>query len=132
MAFLLTFAPSLKDMKTIRGIAIILGFLALGEFVSVMIRHFIPGSVAGMLLLFAALCLRIVKIESVREVADFLTCNMTIFFIPAFVGIMNEWGIIKTNFWGWVIVLISTTVIVMVCSGLAAEWTIKLKTRRRR
>ncbi|MBQ0150981.1 MAG: CidA/LrgA family protein [Bacteroidales bacterium] len=119
-------------MKTIRGIAIILGFLALGEFVSVMIRHFIPGSVAGMLLLFAALCLRIVKIESVREVADFLTGNMTIFFIPAFVGIMNEWGIIRTNFWGWVIVLISTTVIVMVCSGLAAEWTIKLKTRRRR
>lgn len=114
-------------MKTIKGIAIILAFLALGEVVSIMIRHFIPGSVVGMLLLFGALCLKVVKVETVREVADFLTGNMTIFFIPAFVGIMNEWGVIRTSFWGWVFVLVATTVIVMASSGLVAEWVIRAK-----
>jgi len=114
-------------MKTIKGIAIILAFLALGEVVSIMIRHFIPGSVVGMLLLFGALCLKVVKVETVREVADFLTGNMTIFFIPAFVGIMNECGVIRTSFWGWVFVLVATTVIVMASSGLVAEWVIRAK-----
>lgn len=119
-------------MKTIRGISVILAFLAIGEAVSILIRHFIPGSVLGMLLLFGALCLKWVKVETVHNVADFLTGNMTIFFIPAFVGIMNEWGIIRTSFWGWVMVLISTTVIVMASSGLIAEWTVRLKSRRQR
>lgn len=114
-------------MKTVKGIAIILAFLALGEVVSILIRHFIPGSVVGMLLLFGALCLKLVKVETVREVADFLTGNMTIFFIPAFVGIMNEWGVIRTSFWGWVFVLVATTVIVMATSGLIAEMTIRAK-----
>ena len=117
-------------MKIIKGIAIILGFLALGEVCSSLIGRFIPASVMGMILLFAALCLKIVKADSIREVATFLTDNMTIFFIPAFVGIMNEWGVIKTSFWGWVIVLIATTLIVMASSGLIAEMTIRIKSKK--
>jgi len=112
-------------MKTVKAIAIILAFLALGEVCSILMGRFIPASVLGMILLFVALCLKIVKADEIRDVATFLTDNMTIFFIPAFVGIMNEWGLIKTCFWGWIIVLVSTTLVVMGTSGLAAKIIIR-------
>ncbi|MCQ2161602.1 MAG: CidA/LrgA family protein [Bacteroidales bacterium] len=112
-------------MKTIKGIAIILAFLALGQVCSGLIGGFIPASVVGMILLFVALCLRIVKAEAIRDVASFLTDNMTVFFIPAFVGIMNQWGVIKTSLLGWCVVLVATILIVMATSGLIAEMIIR-------
>ena len=114
-------------MKIFKSLAIILAFLAAGEAVSFLINGFIPGSVVGMLLLFLCLCLKIVKVESIRVVADFLTDNMSIFFIPAFVGIMEQWGLIKLHFWGWIAVLVITTLIVMAVSGLSAGMMIHLK-----
>ncbi|MBO7318020.1 MAG: CidA/LrgA family protein, partial [Bacteroidales bacterium] len=45
----------------IKGICIILSFYAVGIGISHLIGGIIPGSVCGMLLLFAALCMRIVK-----------------------------------------------------------------------
>ncbi len=85
----------------LKGIFIILAFLALGMLCSYGIGQFIPGSVLGMVLLFLALKLRIVKADDVRPVADFLTKNMTLFFLPASIGIMEQWGIIKMNFVAW-------------------------------
>jgi len=112
-------------VKTVKGIAIILAFLAIGEVCSILMGRFIPASVVGMILLFVALCLKIVKADAIREVATFLTDNMTIFFIPAFVGIMNQWGVIKTSFWGWCIVMVATIFIVMATSGIIAELVIR-------
>ena len=105
-------------------------FLALGEVVSILSGRFVPGSVAGMVLLFAALCLGIVKSESIRTVATFLTDNMTIFFVPAFVGVIDQWGIIKLNLGAWLTILFITTIVVMVSTGLLSELIIKIGGRR--
>ncbi|MCQ2147292.1 MAG: CidA/LrgA family protein [Bacteroidales bacterium] len=98
---------------------------------SILIGNFIPSSVVGMILLFAALCLKVVKADAIREVATFLTDNMTVFFIPAFVGIMNQWGIIRTSFWGWCFVLVATALIVMATSGLIAELVIRMTGKKK-
>lgn len=103
-------------MKIIKGIFIILAHLVAGNLLSSLIG-FIPGSVAGMVLMFLSLLLGIVKEDSVREVAEFLTGNMTLFFLPAFMGIMDLWGILKVNFWGWIAVVAISTVAVLVSSG---------------
>lgn len=108
-------------MKIIKGIGILLVFLALGEVVSHFIGHFLPGSVIGMLLIFSALLLKIVKPEDIRTAADYLTGNMTILFVPAFAGIIDQWGLIKLHFWGWAAIIVLTTVLVMLSSGAAAE-----------
>lgn len=62
------------------GIFIILLFYAAGEFIGTLTGGLIPGSVIGMILLFAALCGKVVKPETVRPVARFLTDNMGLFF----------------------------------------------------
>ena len=79
------------------GIFIILLFYAAGEFIGTLTGGLIPGSVIGMILLFAALCGKVVKPETVRPVARFLTDNMGLFFLPAGVGIVNAMDILSQS-----------------------------------
>lgn len=113
-------------MNIVIGIAIILGFLALGEVGAYLMNHFIPGSVLGMILLFIALTLKWVKPDTIRPVAKFLTQNMSIFFIPAFMGILEQWDVIRLNFVEWIIVVLFSTIAVFFSSGYVAKIIIKL------
>jgi holin-like protein len=53
----------------------------------------IPGNVIGVILLFGLLASGIIKVEHVREGADFLLKHLVFFFIPVTVGLMNWWSI---------------------------------------
>ncbi|MBQ9545832.1 MAG: CidA/LrgA family protein [Bacteroidales bacterium] len=116
-------------MKVVNCFAIIMAFFALGEAASILMGHFVPGSVVGMVLLFAALCLRWVDAESIRPVAKFLTSNMILLFIPTFIGIIDTWGLLSSSLLEWFAVVVLTTVAVMASTGYcvqAVEW---LRTR---
>lgn len=105
----------------LKGIFIILLHLALGEGLSCLTGGFIPGSVFGMLLLFLSLLLKIVKPEDVRTVAEFLTGNMTVLFVPASIGIMEQWGLIKVNLIPWLAVTVISTVCVILVTGYTQQ-----------
>jgi holin-like protein len=51
----------------------------------------IPGNVIGVIMLFGLLASGIIKIEYIKEGADFLLKHLVFFFIPITVGLMN-WG----------------------------------------
>lgn len=104
-------------MRVITGIFVILAHLVAGNLLSWLIGGFMPGSVIGMVLLYITLRTGIVKEHWIRVVAVFLTDNMTMFFMPAFIGIMDLWGIISMNFWAWIAVLVLSTIVVMISSG---------------
>ena len=106
-----------KQIMYLKGILIIIGFLALGNAASLMLGNFIPGSVCGMVLLFAALAAKIIKADEVRPVADFLTKNMSLFFVPASIGIMEQWGLISSSLIGWVGVILISTLLVLISVG---------------
>ena len=105
-------------MNVFIGLFIILAFLTIGNLLSALLGGFMPGSVIGMLLLFVSLITGIVKDKWVRQVATFLTDNMMIFFMPAFMGIMDLWGVVKMDLWSWVAVMVVSTVLVMLSAGL--------------
>ncbi len=108
-------------MNHIKGVFILLSFLFLGEVVSYYIGAFIPGSVIGMLLLFVALCMGIVKPNDVREVATFLTRNMVMFFIPASVGIMSLWGSIAHCWEMLALICVITALLVIAVVGMVQQ-----------
>ena len=116
----------------LRGIFIILLHLALGYGCSELMAGFIPGSVCGMLLLFLSLMLGWVKAESIRTVAEWLTGNMAIFFIPAAIGILDLWDVIRTSWWQWILIVFISTVAVMAVSAWTQELTARLACRRTR
>lgn len=101
----------------IKGICLILFFYFLGIVISHLIGGIIPGSVCGMLLLFTALYLRLVKPESVKSVAKALTQNMAVLFVPAGVGIMAQYNIIAQNWVGILSISIGVTIIVLLSVG---------------
>ncbi len=116
----------------IKGIFIILACLGLGILGSHFIGGFLPGSVVGMLLLFFALMLKIVKPEDVRPVADFLTKNMTLFFLPAAIGIMEQWGLLRLNLLAWAVIVSLSTVCVLLSVCLTQDGMMALMNRLKR
>ncbi len=69
--------------------AVLFAFLAVGELVVYLTGIPIPSSIIGMLLLAAALKMRLVRLMWVDKVADFLVKNLGFFFVPAGVGLMR-------------------------------------------
>ncbi|WP_029550962.1 CidA/LrgA family protein [Thermococcus zilligii] len=84
-------------MKPYRGLAIIFGFYALGEFTSSALDLPIPGSVLGMLCLLTALLGGAVKLDWVESEAELFVKNMSIMFVPPGVGIMVYISLLKSQ-----------------------------------
>ncbi|MBQ6689169.1 MAG: CidA/LrgA family protein [Bacteroidales bacterium] len=105
----------------LKGFFIILLHWVAGNVISALAADFIPGSIIGMLLLLCSLLLGLVKDDDVRPVAGFLTDNMTIFFLPAFMGIMDLWGILKLDLLAWIAVIILSTVMVLISTGIVQQ-----------
>lgn len=118
-------------MNIFIGLFIILAFLVIGNLLSALLGGFIPGSVIGMLLLFLSLLTGVIKDKWVRQAATFLTDNMMIFFMPAFMGIMDLWGVVKMDLWAWIAVLVLTTILVMLASGLTQTFVERLVSRHK-
>ncbi|MFL2106074.1 CidA/LrgA family protein [Desemzia sp. FAM 23991] len=102
-------------MKIIKQLFWIFLFSFIGEIISALIASFIaiPGSVIGMILLFLALQFNWVRVEQVDEVGTWLTDNMGIFFVPAGVGLMSNFGVLANTWWQLLIIMAVTTILMM-------------------
>ena len=85
----------------------------------------LPGTILGMLILFVLLWTKVLKVESVEKVCDFLILNMIIFFLPPAVELLEYMTLLKTGFFKILVLLIVTTVITMVVTGKTVEYCIK-------
>ena len=75
------------------GLFHILLFWLAGNAIAYFTGSYISGNVIGMVLLFAALRLRIVKPHRVRPAARFLLGSMGLFFVPFGVGLMVSYDL---------------------------------------
>lgn len=82
----------------IRQLAILFGCLALGELIITLTHIPLPSSILGMLLLTLLLKLKVIRLEWVRSISDFLVTNIGFFFVPPGVAIMLYFDIIKAQF----------------------------------
>lgn len=119
-------------MKFLRQFAIILFVSFLGEILHILIPLPVPASVYGLLLMFTALCTGILKQEQVREAADFLIEIMPVMFIPAAVGLLDAWPILKLVCVPVIAITLITTVIVMAVTGQVTQRMIRHKPRSKR
>jgi putative effector of murein hydrolase LrgA (UPF0299 family) len=46
---------------------------------------------------------------------------MTMFFLPAFMGIMDLWGIIRMNIVAWVVVVVVSTLMVLLSAAFTQD-----------
>lgn len=112
-------------MKYLTQFVIIMGFTLLGEALQRLIPLPIPASVYGLLLLFAALCLKLVKLEQVKETAGFLTSILPILFVSPAVGIVEDWALIREDLVAILILLVASTVLTFGIAGRTAQAVLK-------
>jgi holin-like protein len=104
-------------LRYIKQFGIILLISFIGEILHALIPLPIPASIYGIVMLFAALELKLIPLSSVKEASAFLIEIMPVMFIPAAVGLMNSWDILRPAWLQYLIITVITTVVVMVISG---------------
>ena len=108
-------------MKYLSQFLIILGFTLAGEALQRIVPLPIPASVYGIVLLFSALCLGLVKVEQVKEAGGFLTSILPILFVSPAVGIVDDWGLIREDLLPILLLLLGSTVLTFGISGRLAQ-----------
>ena len=81
----------------VRQCFILFGCMALGELVVALTGLKLPSSIIGMLLLTLLLKAKVIKLEWVRGLTDFLIANLGFFFVPPGVALMLHFDLIKAE-----------------------------------
>lgn len=82
-------------MRILTQIGIVLGVCLVGELVAQVLPFPFPSSVIAMVLLFLLLCSKVIKPYHIQGKTDFLLKNMAFFFIPAGVGILENFDALR-------------------------------------
>ena len=112
-------------MKYLKQFLLILCITFVGELVKYVLPLPIPASIYGMVILFVGLMTGHIKLSSVKEVGKFLIEIMPVMFIPAGVGLVESWGILKPVLVPVCIITVVTIVTVMAVTGLLSQWVIR-------
>ncbi len=116
------FAP----MRILLQLALILGICYVGELIHDYTGIPIPGNILGMLILLLLLCLKVIKLEQIREVSDFFLKRLAFFFLPPAIGLMLVGDDVK-NQWPLLLILcIVLTIVTMAATG----WTVQLFSKK--
>ncbi|GIP58750.1 CidA/LrgA family holin-like protein [Paenibacillus sp. FSL W8-0186] len=115
-------------MNKLRRIALSVLQITLLFFISMVMNQLagmlhlpIPGSILGIIVIFALLKLNVIKLTWIEQGANLLLAELLLFFIPSAVGIMKYIPLLESDGVRILIVVISSTFIVMLSSGLIAS-----------
>ena len=117
-------------MRLVRQFLMVASISFLGEGIKALLPFPIPASVYGLILMFAALSFRVIKPCQVRDAARFLIEIMPVMFIPAAVGLLNAWDVLRPILLPVGVITVVSTVIVMAVTGRVTQAMIRLDEKR--
>ncbi len=104
------------------GILYILLCWLVGNALSALIGGYVSGNILGMVLMFAALTLKVIDAEKVRPAAKFLLGTMALFFVPYGVGLMTSYRAIMDNFVAIIVATLLSTALVIAVAGWVFQY----------
>lgn len=117
-------------MQYLKQFMIIALITLVGEAMSYLIPLPIPASIYGILILLFLLVSGRLKVESIKDVSSFLVAIMPVMFIPAFVGLMESYSLLRGSLAAYIIILVVSTFAVMAVSGLVTQRVIERKKKK--
>jgi len=97
----------------IQGLAVLLLFQSIGEGLAQLTHAPVPGPVIGLVLLLAALVLQQRRghgeWKPLAQAADGLLAHLSIFFVPAAVGVMLYWEPLAREGLTWIVAIVAST-----------------------
>ena len=112
-------------MKIIGQLFIILLISFAGELLNTLPPLPIPASIYGIILLFCLLEFKILPLKAVKETGDFLVSIMQLMFIPAAVGLLEAWDVIRPNWPAYILITLISTFVVLFISGRVTQAVIR-------
>lgn len=97
----------------------------IGEVLHLFVPLPVPASIYGLVLMLLGLKTGIVPLESVREAGFFLIDIMPLMFIPAAVGLLDSWGLLRPILIPFIAITAVSTVIVMAVTGRVTQRVIR-------
>ena len=109
-------------LKIFKQFTIIIVLSFIGEVLHTLIPFPIPASIYGILLLFLLLERKVLRLNDVKEVSDFLIFIMPLLFVPSAVGLIDAWYELRASLTAYVTIIVAVTLIVMIATGLITQW----------
>lgn len=107
------------------AVAVLLTFQLIGEALVQVAGLPLPGPLAGMLLLFAALVLRGGVPESLGHTSNTLLQNMMLLFIPAIAGVMLHFDRVAAEWQPFLVACVVGAAVTLVVTALTFQWLLK-------
>lgn len=114
-------------MKYLKQLLLILLFSVCGEVLQALIPLPIPAAIYGIVLMLIALCSGAMKPEAIADTAHFLIGIMPLLFVAPAVNILQNWGLIAPNLVPICIIMVLSTFIVFIVSGVVTQLLLKKK-----
>ena len=117
-------------MKILRQFGIIFGIYWLSQCIEAILPFSFPASVIGLLVLLLLLLPGILKADSIREVAEFLTGNLTFFLLPVVVSTMNYLDLIGANLVPFFLICTVSTFVTFFAVFYTVRFTCRLMNKK--
>jgi len=111
----------MKVVRIIVQIGILNIYYYMGVGIVTLLHVPLPGSVIGLLLLALSLQFRIIKVEYIQDGAGFLIGILTLFFIPATVGVIDYPELLSTTGLLIILAVVVSTLISIYITGLLTQ-----------
>ncbi len=108
-------------MTLVKEFGIILMVSFVGEVLHLLLPLPIPGSIYGLVLMLVCLMTGLIRLEQVNRTSRFLIEIMPLMFIPAGVGLLSAWGVLKPVLMPVLVITVVSTVLVMAVSGWVTQ-----------
>ena len=112
-------------MKLLRQFLIILAISFVGEALKYLLPLPVPASIY-----FVGLLTGLIKLSWVKDAGKFLIAVMPVMFIPAGVGLMSSWGVLKPMLVPVLVVTVVAIITVMAVTGQASQIIIRADRKR--
>lgn len=116
-------------MKYIKQFGIIIAVSFVGELLHYLIPIPVPASIYGLVIMLILLVSGTLKVEQVKAVSSFLIEIMPMMFIPAAVGLITSWGLIRSRIVPYAAVTVVSLILVMLVSGRVTQLIIKMENK---
>ena len=122
----------MRLLVILQEFCIVFAFTLIGQGISMILPFPFPGSIISMILLLVFLFCKFLKEEKIKNISDFFLPNMAFFFIPAGVGIMENFEILKDCILPFLIIGFVSTIITFAVTAYTVSLVIKLQQRSER
>lgn len=117
-------------MKHLSQITLIATVSFAGELLHYLLPLPVPGSIYGLVLMLLLLMTRVIRVDQVKTVGDWLIMLMPVMFVGPTVGLMSSYDSYKDFLIPVFAISLVTTVITMAASGLTAQGLIRLREKK--